>query len=74
MFIVENFSETESLLILKSHHCMCDGIATLVMTSSFARETYLPKMFHQLVPKLTIVQKAQLYITLPYAMYLAFAS
>ena len=37
VFISHDHSPTESLLILKSHHCMCDGIATLVMTSSFSR-------------------------------------
>ena len=40
VFIQKDYSETESLLILKSHHCMCDGIATLVMTSSFSRDGY----------------------------------
>ena len=72
IFIVENFNEHESLLILKSHHSMCDGIATLVMTSSFARDSYSPDKFHQLVPRLTLQQKVQLYLTLPYSMYLAF--
>lgn len=72
IFIVENFNEHESLLILKSHHSMCDGIATLVMTSSFARDSYTPEKFHQLVPRLTLQQKVQLYLTLPYSMYLAY--
>ena len=51
---------------------MCDGIATLVMTSSFARDSYTPEKFHQLVPRLTLQQKVQLYLTLPYSMYLAY--
>ena len=55
IFIVENFNSDESLLILKSHHCMCDGIATLVMTSSFARKPYSKDMFNQLVPRLSLV-------------------
>lgn len=74
IFIVRNFNEDESLLILKSHHCMCDGIATLVMTASFARESYSPEMFNQLVPRLTFAQKAQMYLTLPYSMYVAYMS
>jgi len=53
VFISQNHSESESLLILKSHHCMCDGIATLVMTSSFAREPYTSDRFPRIVPNLS---------------------
>ena len=50
---------------------MCDGIATLVMTASFDRKGYTPDMFNKIVPKLTLIQKIQLYLTLPYGMLLA---
>ena len=46
---------TDSLIVLKSHHSMCDGIATLVMTSSFAADSYSPDKFQRLVPKMTFL-------------------
>ena len=65
-YFVPDYSEQESLLIFKSHHCFCDGIATLVLTSSLTEE-YSPSLFSNID---TIMK----YITLPFSMAFAFRS
>lgn len=58
-------------MILKTHHVIMDGIATLVITGSLNSNGYTPDMFTRIVPKLTWVQQIQLYLVLPYAMFIA---
>ena len=74
IFVKKDFSETESLLILKQHHCACDGITTLVATANMSGDTYTPKMFPNVVPRMSLFQKVMVYVTLPYSIYIAFMS
>lgn len=53
---VPDYSESESLMIFKSHHVLCDGIATLVLTACLQDEGYKQSQFPRLSPKLTLAQ------------------
>ena len=72
-YFVPDYSEQESLLIFKSHHCFCDGIATLVLTSSLTEE-YSPSLFSKLSPPFSCIDTIMKYITLPFSMAFAFRS
>ena len=75
MFTVVNYSSTESLLILKTHHCMMDGVSTMTVTGNMAEGGYRKDRFHRMAPpKLSFVQEMIKYLCLPIGMVLAFNS
>lgn len=74
LFIVPSFENGSSLVILKMHHCMCDGVATLVMTDTFGVGGYQKSHFGRLVPPISIADEIVKYVTLPFAIFTAFFS
>lgn len=70
-----DFSENESLLILKIHHCLADGVATMALTSTLTDTGYNVNNFPNLIPKLNPIQMVLFtilkYVTLPYSIIVA---
>lgn len=75
VFVVCDYSKTESLLLLKSHHCMMDGVATMACTGNFEEGGYSKSQFHRLAPiKRSILTEIIKFATLPISMVVAFNS
>lgn len=50
---VPDFSATQSLIVLKMAHCLCDGITTMALTSTLADGGYNPENFPKLTPRMS---------------------
>lgn len=72
-FFVPDFSESQSVLIFKQHHCFCDGIATLVLTCGMTK-SYNPDQFSRLAPPMSLCDRFMKYATLPMTMTMAYFS
>ena len=75
VFVVCDYNSTESLLFLKSHHCMMDGVSTMACTGNFSESGYKKEQFYRLSPlKQSVLTEIIKYATLPIGMVLAFNS
>ena len=75
VFVVCDYSSTESLLFLKSHHCMMDGVSTMACTGNFEESGYKREQFYRLSPlKQSALTEIIKIVTLPIGMVLAFNS
>ena len=75
MFVIVNYSSSESILILKTHHCMMDGVSTMTVTGNMTEGGYRKDRFHRMAPKkLTFIKELIKYLSLPIGMILAFNS
>lgn len=72
---VPDFNDSESLIIYKSHHVFCDGVATLVLTSCLQENGYEQSQFPRLIPRLSLLQQLQMtvvkFVTLPISIIVA---
>lgn len=70
-----DFSETETVMILKFHHALADGISTMAITSTFSDEGYNSANFPKLTPRMSFLKVLQYHILktlfLPYAILVA---
>lgn len=66
LYFIEDFSETESVMVYKVHHSLADGIATILMFTALTDE---PKMenYPRIMPHMSIFMK--LFITLAMPLY-----
>ena len=75
MFVIVDYSSSESVLILKTHHCMMDGVSTMTVTGNMAEGGYRKDRFHRMAPpKLSLFGELVKYLSLPAGMVLAFNS
>ena len=75
MFIIVDYSKTESILMLKTHHCMMDGVSTMTVTGNMADGGYRKDRFHRMAPpRLSFFKELIKYLSLPIGMTLAFNS
>jgi hypothetical protein len=74
-FFVPDFSPEESVIILKVHHCLADGISAMAVTSTLTDGGYNVNNFPKLIPQYNSFQWLLLtflkIITLPYSMVVA---
>ena len=72
---VPNFSTDESVLILKIHHCLSDGVTVMAVTSTLSDSGYDVKNFPKLIPRFSWWQNVMITVvklcTLPYSMLVA---
>jgi hypothetical protein len=69
------FMRDYSLVIYKLHHSVADGVAIVSMTGACTDAGYQRSDYPRLTPRLTFLQRiaqtALMYVTMPYAIYLA---
>ena len=70
-----DYSETESLIILKAHHSVTDGVTAMCLTSTLQDNGYQKADFPNLIPRANFVQNLAMtvmkYVTLPYSILVA---
>ena len=67
MFVVENFSETESVLIFKCHHSLADGMSLIGLLTSM-QDHYSIDQLREFGPQFPWWKKLLLWICLPFSM------
>jgi len=54
---VPEFSATQSLIIFKMAHCLCDGVCTMALTSTLTDGGYKAENFPRLTPRMSPLKK-----------------
>lgn len=65
MYLIPDYSQTESVWLIKFHHCFADGMGLMATMSSLGDRYDKDVLFDQ-CPKLTPFQKVLMVVTLPY--------
>ena len=67
LFIVEDFSERESVVMFKCHHALADGMSLIGLIASM-QENYSKEMMYEFRPKLSCCGRLCLFFCTPLIM------